>query len=261
MLLLDQAGSLDVRRLGGILADAGDRGAKVVLLGDPDRLQAIGAGDAFRGLLDHYPSVRLDPVGRQPEPGKPTASEQLAGPGHSLPAGGQVASALDRCEAAGRLHWTDSRDAARAELLAAHARDRCQDPAGSQLILARSHTDVAPLNDAVRAERLAAGEIGPGVRAGSIELAPGDRIVFLRDDRQGRAVTNLGSAPDAGVRAGALGTVVTAESRRVAVRLDDGRAVAFDPVRYSSVAHGYAVPVHRSEGASVDRASSWRTLA
>jgi len=231
VLILDQAGSFDVRRLGRILADAEERGAKVVLLGDPDRLQAIGAGDAFRGLLDQYPSVRLDPVGRLP----------------------QVASALDRCEAAGCLHWADSRDAARAELLAAWVRDRCQDPAGSQLILAQGHTEVAQLNDAVRAERRAAGEIGPGVRAGSVELASGDRIVFLRDDRQGRAVVNLEAAPDRGVRAGALGTVVAAEPRRVEIRLDDGRAVAFDPARHTSVAHGYAVTVHRSEGATVDR--------
>src|SRR5579864_699816 len=177
VLILDQAGSFDVRRLGRLLAEAEERGAKVVLLGDPDRLQAIGAGDAFRGLLDHYPSARLDPVGRQP----------------------QVLSVLDRSEAAGCLHWTDGRDAARAELLGAWARDRRQDPAGSQLILAQSHADVAQLNQAVRAERQAAGEIGPGVRAGSIELAPGDRIVFLREDRQGRAVANLEAAPDRGV--------------------------------------------------------------
>jgi Ti-type conjugative transfer relaxase TraA len=260
VLVLDQAGSLDVRRLGGILADAGDRGAKVVLLGDPERLQAIGAGDAFRGLLDHYPSARLDPLGRQPELCQPAASEQLAGTGpldrqswQSTPAGGQMASALDRCAAAGCLHWTDNRDAARAELLAAHARDRRQDPAGSQLILAQSHTDVAQLNDAVRAERQAAGEIGPAVRAGGTELARGDRIVFLRDDREGRAVANLEAAPDHGVRAGALGTVIAAEPRRIEVRLDNGRAVAFDPVRHRSVAHGYAVTAHRSEGATVDR--------
>jgi hypothetical protein len=234
VLILDQAGSFDVRRLGRILADVEDRGAKVVLLGDPDRLQAIGAGDAFRGLLDQYPSARLDSVGRQP---------QVA----------SMASTLDRCEAAGCLHWTESRDAARAELLAAWARDRSQDPAGSQLILAQGHAEVAQLNDAVRTERRAAGEVGPGVRAGSVELAPGDRIVFLRDDRQGRAVLDLEAAPDRGVRAGALGTVVAAEPRRVEIRLDDGRAVAFDPARHTSVAHGYAVTVHRPVGAPVDR--------
>jgi AAA domain/Relaxase/Mobilisation nuclease domain len=100
VLLLEEAGLLDVRRLGGILAEAEERGAKVVLLGDTGKLQAIGAGDAYRGLLEQHPSASLDPGGaeaasRQREPLPLAASEQLAG--------GSVASALDRCEDAGRL--------------------------------------------------------------------------------------------------------------------------------------------------------------
>jgi AAA domain/Relaxase/Mobilisation nuclease domain len=61
VLLLEEAGLLDVRRLGGILAEAEERGAKVVLLGDPGQVQAIGAGDAYRGLLEQHPSACLDP--------------------------------------------------------------------------------------------------------------------------------------------------------------------------------------------------------
>jgi hypothetical protein len=248
VLLLDEAGLLDVRRLGRILAGAEERHAKVVLLGDPDKLQAIGAGDAFRGLLERYPSIRLDPAGRQPGPVQHPASEQLAR--------GGVAGGLDQCEAAGRLHWTDGRDAARAELLGAYARDRRQDPAGSQLVLAHGRAEVEQLNQSIRAERRAAGEIGPDVRAGGIELARGDRVVFRRDDAEGRAVVSLDATPAApgrGVRSGTLGTVVGAERHRLAVRLDDGRTVAFDPARYRAVAHGYALAVRGSQGAAADR--------
>jgi hypothetical protein len=60
VLLLDEAGALGVRQLGRILAHAEERGAKVILLGDPDRLAAIGAGDAFRGLLEQHPSAGID---------------------------------------------------------------------------------------------------------------------------------------------------------------------------------------------------------
>ena len=284
VLLLDEAGLLDVRRLGGVLAEAEERGAKVVLMGDSDRLQAIGAGDAYRGLLELHPSARIDTArvdaasidatGRQRESRQPAVAEQLAGSGFadrhsvpprvqggpvafpggpSLPAGGPVASALDRCDDAGRLHWTVTRGAAQAELLAAYARGRRQDPAGSQLILASSYAEVTQLNDAVRAERRAAGELGPGIRVGATELAPGDRIVFLREDHQGIKILNLDAAADRGVRKGTLGTVVAAEPHHLAVRLDDGRTVAFDPARYRAVAHGYAVGVHRSGHANADR--------
>ena len=257
VLLLDEAGILDVRRLGGILAEAEERGAKVVLLCDPGRMQAIGAGDACRGLLEQHPGVRLDVPRRQREPWQAAASEQLAA--------GRVAAALDRYEAAGRLHWTASREEARAELLRAHAGDGRRDPAATRLIVAPDTAEAALLNAAVRAGRLAAGELGPGVRAGGAELARGDRIVFRRDDPQGIAVASLDarieSAPDAGldstpvhgVRRGTLGTVVGTERRRVEVLLDDGRRVAFDPVRYRSVSHGYAVTIGQSRTATADR--------
>ena len=112
VLLLDEAGMIDVRRLGRILAHADERGAKVVLLGDPDQLKAIGAGDAFRGLLEQHPSARIDAIRRQHEPWQREASEHLAG--------GRVASALDSYEEAGRLHWADTRAAAQADLLRAY---------------------------------------------------------------------------------------------------------------------------------------------
>jgi Ti-type conjugative transfer relaxase TraA len=245
VLFVDEAGTLDVRRLGGVLAEAEARGAKVVLLGDPGRLQAIGAGDAFRGLLEQHPSVRLDALQRQLEPWQAAASEQLAA--------GRVAATLDRYEAAGHLHWTASRGEARAELLGAHARDRLQDPGGTRLILAPDRTEAALLNAAVRAERRAAGELGPGIRAGGAELAVGDRIVFRRDDRQGSAVVNLDASPVLGVHRGSLGTVVRAERHRLEVRLDDGRRVAFDPAHYRSVGHGYAVTIGESRAAAADR--------
>jgi Ti-type conjugative transfer relaxase TraA len=245
VLLLDEAGILDVRRLGGILAEAEERGAKVVLLGDPGRMQAIGAGDAFRGLLEQHPSVRLDAPRRQREPWQAAAAEQLAA--------GRVAAALDRYEAGGRIHWTASRAAAREELLRAHAGDRRQDPAATRLIVAPDGAEAALLNAAVRADRLAAGELGPAIRAGGTELASGDRIVFRRDHRQGSAVVDLDASSGHGVRRGSLGTVVAAERRRVEVRLDDGRRVAFDPARFRSVAHGYAVTIGQSRAAAADR--------
>ena len=70
----------------------------------------------------------------------------------------------------------------------------------------------------------------------------------------GRAVVNLDSAPAIGVKNGSLGTVEEAQPQRFVVRLDDGRRVGFDPAQYSAVAHGYAVTIHKSQGATVDRA-------
>jgi ATP-dependent exoDNAse (exonuclease V) alpha subunit len=88
---------------------------------------------------------------------------------------------------------------------------------------------------------------------GGAELSVSDRIVFLRNDNVGREVVNVEPASARGVRNGALGSVVEAAPQRITVRLDDGRTVAFDPNRYAAVGHGYAVTVHKAQGATVDR--------
>src|SRR3546814_19427226 len=40
----------------------------------------------------------------------------------------------------------------------------------------------------------------------------------------------------------------------MAVKLDDGRSVAFDLKDYAHVDHGYAATIHTSQGVTVDRA-------
>ncbi len=74
-------------------------------------------------------------------------------------------------------------------------------------------------------------------------FAADDRIVFTRNDK------------DIGVKNGMLGTVVTAEDGRIAVALDGekDRLVRFNPQGFRSFDHGYAVTIHKSQGATVDQ--------
>lgn len=245
VLVIDEAGMIDARTLGRVLAHAEERGAKVILLGDPDQLKAIGAGDAFRGLLEQHASAQIGTIRRQEEPWQRSASEQLAA--------GRVAPALNRYEAAGHVHWAGSRAAAQAELVSRYMADRRENPAAARLIVAYRNTEVAELNEALRAQRKAAGEIAAGVKVGRLEISTADRIVFLRNDNLGRDVATIGDGAAVGVKNGSLGTVVDAAPHRIAVRLDDGRQVAFNPARYDAVGHGYAVTVHKAQGTTVDQ--------
>src|SRR3546814_625864 len=91
-----------------------------------------------------------------------------------------------------------------------------------------------------------AGELGPDVRVsaerGARDFATGDRIMFLKNER------------GLGVRNGTLGKVEQVSPERMAVKLDDGRSVAFDLKDYAHVDHGYAATIHKSQGVTVDRA-------
>ena len=79
---------------------------------------------------------------------------------------------------------------------------------------------------------------GRGERA----FAAGDRVMFLRNERS------------MGVKNGSLGQVEAVTPGRMAVRLDDGRQVAFDLKDYVDIDHGYAATIHKAQGVTVDRA-------
>jgi hypothetical protein len=56
-----------------------------------------------------------------------------------------------------------------------------------------------------------------------------------------------------GVKNGTLGKVERVSPDSMAVRLDDGRQVAFDLKDYAHVDHGYAATIHKSQGVTVDQ--------
>ena len=72
-------------------------------------------------------------------------------------------------------------------------------------------------------------------------FASGDRVMFLRNERS------------LSVRNGSLGTIDSMSATRMAVLMDDGRAVAFDIKDYADIDHGYAATIHKSQGVTVDR--------
>ncbi len=57
-----------------------------------------------------------------------------------------------------------------------------------------------------------------------------------------------------GVKNGTLATVEQVSPERMAVRLDDGRSVAFDLKDYAHIDYGYAATFHKAQGVTVDRA-------
>jgi hypothetical protein len=74
-------------------------------------------------------------------------------------------------------------------------------------------------------------------------FAPGDRVMFLKNDRE------------LVIKNGSLGTVtaVSRDSMRVTLDRPQQRQVAFNFHDYCSLEYGYAATVHKAQGATVDR--------
>ena len=95
VLIVDEASMIDARTLGRLLAHAEDSAApRSSSWAIRTQLQAIGAGDAYRGLLEQHARAYIGTIRRQAEPWQRAASEELAF--------GRVASALGLLRRRGR---------------------------------------------------------------------------------------------------------------------------------------------------------------
>ncbi|KXV02469.1 conjugal transfer protein TraA [Gluconobacter potus] len=251
VLVVDEAGMVGSRQMERVLSVAREAGAKVVLVGDPEQLQAIEAGGAFRAVAERVGSVEITTVRRQREGWQQAATKELAT--------GRTEQALGRYEAAGLVRGHDTLEEARAGVVAGWEEARQAAPKESQIMLAHRRVDVQALNEAAREIRKDAGELDADVELsvmtvqGERRFAHEDRVYFLRNDR------------DLGVKNGTLGTVrglygMDEDRIMLSVQLDGpdgigtGRVVSVRLWEYDALDHGYAATIHKSQGVTVDRA-------
>ena len=237
VLVIDEAGMIGTRQMERVLSEAERAGAKVVLVGDAEQLQAIEAGAAFRALAERHGAAEINEVRRQHEDWQRDATRALAT--------GRTGEAIHAYEQHGMVHAAETREAARAELIDTWDAQRRADPDKTRIILTHTNAEVRDLNQAARDRLRDAGELGQDVRIsaerGARDFASGDRIMFLKNER------------GMGVKNGTLGKVERVSPDSMAVRLDDGRQVAFDLKDYAHVDHGYAATIHKSQGVTVDQ--------
>lgn len=237
VLVIDEAGMVGTRQLERVLSHAADVGAKVVLVGDPQQLQAIEAGAAFRSIHERHGGVEIGQVRRQREDWQRDATRDLAT--------GRIGAAINAYDAQGMVHQAATRDEARGELVERWDRDRQVHPEASRIILTHTNDEVSALNQAARERMRVSGELGGEVQVdverGARNFASGDRVMFLRNERS------------LGVKNGTLGVIEEVSTQSMTVRVDDGRSVRFDLKDYAYIDHGYAATIHKAQGMTVDR--------
>ncbi|WLB93292.1 Ti-type conjugative transfer relaxase TraA [Bradyrhizobium japonicum] len=246
VFVLDEAGMVASRQMALFVETASKAGSKLVLVGDPEQLQPIEAGAAFRAIVERIGYAELETIYRQRRQWMRDASLDLAR--------GRTGEALSAYRHHGRLFGSELKAQAIDNLIADWNRD--YDPSKSTLILAHLRRDVRALNDMARAKLVERGLIEEGhafrTEDGERRFAAGDQIVFLK---------NEGSL---GVKNGMIGKVVAAEPKRLVAEIGEGegrRHVEVDQRFYRNIDHGYATTVHKAQGATVDRVKVLATLS
>ncbi|MER9973424.1 Ti-type conjugative transfer relaxase TraA [Mesorhizobium sp. M0085] len=237
VLVIDEAGMVGTRQLERVLSHAAEAGAKVVLVGDPQQLQSIEAGAAFRSVHGRHGGVEIGEVRRQREDWQRDATRDLAT--------GRTGAAIQAYDTHGMLHAAQTREQARNDLIGRWDRDRQASPDKSRIILTHTNDEVRALNEAARGRLREAGDLGADVRLtverGERSFASGDRVMFLQNER------------GLGVKNGTLGIIEQVSAQSMSVRTDDGRSVSFDLKDYDRIDHGYAATIHKAQGMTVDR--------
>lgn len=246
VFVVDEAGMVSSRQMAVFVEAVAKSGAKLVLVGDPEQLQPIEAGAAFRAIADRIGYAELETIYRQREQWMRDASLDLAR--------GRIGKAVGAYSGNGRMMASELKADAVANLIVDWNRDF--DAAKSTLILAHLRRDVRMLNNLAREKLVERGIIQHGhafmTADGARRFAAGDQIVFLK---------NEGSI---GVKNGMLARVVEASPGRVVAAIGEGehrRHVSVEQRLYSNIDHGYATTIHKSQGATVDRVKVLASLS
>ncbi|TAV21804.1 Ti-type conjugative transfer relaxase TraA [Rhizobium ruizarguesonis] len=254
VFVIDEGGMVASRQLARFVDEVKRAGAKLVLVGDHEQLQAIGAGAPFRAIAEAVGHAQLSEVRRQKADWQKQASIDFAS--HRTAAG------LAAYAARKNLHLKTDRAETLKAIIADYVADRSAHPNATRIAMAHRRIDVAAINAGIRAQLQERGELAKAnnpsgdkgeelsyqTNNGKRSFARGDRIVFLENDR------------DLGVKNGMLGEVIAVAPDAIQVRLDgkaqtqDGQRQVTVPVnRYQSFDHGYATTIHKTQGATVDR--------
>jgi Ti-type conjugative transfer relaxase TraA len=247
VLVVDEAGMVDTRRLARLLDHAADARAKVVLIGDERQVPAVEAGGSFAGLADRLGAVELSEVHRQRHSWDRSALDELR---H-----GDISEWIAAYDQHGRLVPCRSADEQTRTLVSDWYVAARQHGMEQTVMLAGRRDEVADLNHLARSTRVAAGELDDttALTVNDRSFAQGDRVLALRNrpvdraDQDGRHL----------LRNGNRATVVEVDHQAVelTVRLDTGPTVRLpaDDLADGHVDHGYAMTIHKAQGMTTGR--------
>lgn len=254
VLVVDEAAMVDDRHAARLLTAAAAAGTKVVGIGDPMQLKAVGVGGTFAAVHELTGGLYLTENRRQRDLDERTALAQWRTDARR--------TALQTWADTGRVHVHDTAGEAQTAMLAVWntTRQEWDDPherIAQLVMLAHTNADVAALNAGARALRVAAGELSehgtvyPLAAGGQLQLAVGEQVLLRVNDH------------DIGVLNGYRGIVAElADDGRARVQWRStgpdgpGTADAWLPASYitaGGLSYGYAMTAAKAQGLTAQR--------
>lgn len=246
-VIVDEMSMVDLQLMSALLA-ALRPGTRLVMVGDPDQLPAVGVGNVFSDLIrsERFPTVSLRDVFRQAE------QSAIVRAAHAVNNG--FVPELKNKE--GDFYFMTRREGERAaatvlELCATRLPEHMHVPASEIQVLSPTRKGAAGterLNRLLQ-ETLNPPAEGKGERLfGDTVFRVGDRVMQTRNDYEAVYQKADGSV-GTGVYNGDVGRIVeVAEDGESLTVLFDDRTVCYDAGMLKDLELAYAVTVHKSQG-------------
>jgi conjugative relaxase-like TrwC/TraI family protein len=241
VIVVDEAAMVGTRDMEALIRKTQEAGAKLVLVGDSEQLQAIEAGGSFAAIEERLGAARLVDIQRQESPWAQEAVKDFAE--------GRAKDGLWAFAERGHVHVAQNKPETMQKMMEdwmdAGAVYRPRD----NMLFATTHKDVTTLNDMAQVARYESGLLGEIVaELGETTLYEGDMVRF----------TN--SSASLGVRNGSLGTIQKQGmlqgilERGFTVELENGQMVQVDKETASKMNLAYALTMHNGQGMTTENA-------
>lgn len=240
--IVDEASMVDNSTMRHLMEAARRKEAKVVFVGDNKQLPPVGTGNAYGTMVQtgQIAKVQIEEIRRQKDNPQLLQSVREA-------VKGDIETSLQLLEQ--NMHEIPKPKAR----IKAIVQEYVALPAEARqetVILTAANQDRNALNKQIR-EELKKQKILPAGRDYQLadqsgrrltkEFAPGDKIIFLKNDNQLK------------VRNGQLGIVEDCRDQRLLIR-SGNKTVTVDTDKYNKIDYGYAMTTYKAQGITVDRA-------
>ena len=244
VLIFDEASMLDSRNAAKLFKSVQDAEDKVILVGDMNQLESIGAGRVFERYVDYYSrmgertkAVKLIVMNENYRQRNPLLRSVV-----SLAKQGKMGASLELLNQDGRITEIESAKARRAAIAGLYSKD--------SLIIVSTTAARDEINQKIRRTLQADGQLrdgrkytfaradGEGVERGRVvELAPGDMISFTKNEYQ-----------DYDIRNGEKAEVMECGAKFLKVRTEDKRELKIYTEEYKNIDYGYVLTTYKSQG-------------
>ncbi|WP_039458050.1 Ti-type conjugative transfer relaxase TraA [Candidatus Jidaibacter acanthamoebae] len=242
VIILDEAGMVDVPQMAKIVEKVKRAGAKLIGAGDHAQLAPVGKGAAFRGLVDKEGAQLVSKVYRQREGWQQEATEALSE--------WNVEKAMRAYADAQYIVWSDKKEES-IERLARDYVENYEKNGRGQITTSFKNSDIKQLNKATRELLILRGnlefrkhynlvgtdKLGKEIRFNK-ELGVGEEVIFKKTDYDSYNVKN-----------GSRGKVIELKDKSVVVKINGrDREVEINLKEYNSLEYAYALTIHAVQG-------------